>query len=67
MRAIRPIKTPADYQAALQEIESLFDATGSTSGRIKSAYTIHNFDQLLLLAGLKHKLDPTQNPDVWRN
>lgn len=41
--------------------------TGSTSNRIKSAYTIHNFDQLLLLAGLKHKLDPTRNPDVWKN
>ena len=30
MRAIRPIKAPADYQAALQEIASLFDATPNT-------------------------------------
>ena len=30
MKTIRPIKTPVDYQAALQEIESLFDATPNT-------------------------------------
>jgi len=41
--------------------------TGLNSNRIKSAYTIHNVDQLLLLAGLKHKLDPTDNPEVWGN
>ncbi len=41
--------------------------SGSMSGRVKSAYTIHNFDQLLLLAGLQPKLDPTLNPAVWKN
>jgi len=30
MRAIRPIKTEADYHAALQEIESVFDAPPNT-------------------------------------
>ena len=31
MTDIRPIKTEADYQATLQEIESLFDATPNTA------------------------------------
>lgn len=41
--------------------------SGPGSGRIKSAYTVHDFDQLLLLSGLQPKLDPTQNPSVWQN
>ncbi len=37
------------------------------SGKLKSAYAVHDFDQLLLLAGLQKKLDPIQHPDVWAN
>ena len=38
----------------------LLDVTDyPASGQLKSAYAVHNFDQLLLLAGLKSKLAPT--------
>jgi len=36
------------------------------SGTLKSAYAVHNFDQLLLLAGLKNKLDPA-NVELYTN
>ena len=30
------------------------------SGKLKSVYAVHDFDQLLLLSGLQSKLDPTK-------
>jgi HEPN domain-containing protein len=37
-----------------------------SSGKLKSAYAVHNLDQLIFLSGLENKLDPT-NVDLHRN
>lgn len=37
------------------------------SGKLKTAYAVHDFEQLLLLAGLAAKLDSIQTPEVWKN
>jgi HEPN domain-containing protein len=36
------------------------------SSKVKSAYAVHDLDQLLLLSGLRSKLDPT-NVDLFKN
>jgi len=36
------------------------------SGRLKSAYAVHDFDQLLLLSGLKNELD-SANAELYTN
>ena len=36
------------------------------SGKLKSAYAVHDFDQLLLLSGLKNKLD-SANAELYAN
>jgi HEPN domain-containing protein len=37
-----------------------------SSGKLKSAYAVHNLDQLIFLSGLENKLDPT-NVELHRN
>jgi hypothetical protein len=36
------------------------------SGKLKSAYAVHDFDQLLLLSGLRNKLD-NANAELYAN
>lgn len=49
---LRPIRTEADYQAALQEIEQLFDATPNTP----------EFDRLDILSTLVEAYEKTTTP-----
>ncbi len=49
----------------LLDVNEYPPTSGSNSGKIKSAYTVHNFDQLLLLAGLEKHI--MRYPEVLKN